>query len=106
VAEWWHNNSGLNLLSGVEDDDDNPIRLADAVIVDFLRRIPAARLSFNRLLGTMLPAEQDRLNGLSMSAELMMSDAKAVEDAFQASQNKVGVYTAGPRGGSRAGGNN
>lgn len=103
--DWWFNNSGLNLLKGVEDDEDNPIRLPDTDIVDFLRRIPAARTSFNRLIGGMLPDEQERLRGLAAAAKYTMPDLKAVEDQFQANQNKPGVYTTGPRGGTRIGGN-
>jgi hypothetical protein len=105
VAEWWLNNSGLNLLKGVEGDEDNPPRLPDEFIVDFLRRIPAARASFNTLVGQMLPEEQERLDALSRSAILMMPDLKAKEDAFQSSQNKAGVHTAGRYGGTRRGGN-
>jgi len=105
MAEWWINNSGLNLLKGVEDDEDNPPRLTDAFIVDFLRRIPAARDSFNRLVPNMLEEEQERLLALATSAEFVMQDPQVVEDAFQASQNKAGVRTTGPRGGQRIGGN-
>jgi len=34
-----------------------------------------------------------------------MPDLKGVEDQFQANQNKAGVRTTGPRGGTRIGGN-
>lgn len=105
--EWWYNNSGLNLLKGVEGDTDNPIRLPDATIIQFLRTIPAARDSFNRLVPTMLPEEQDRLRGaIAVSATYMLPDYKQAEDRFQARQNTVGVRTAGRYGGTRRGGNN
>jgi len=104
--EWWLNNSGLNLLKGVEDDEDNPIRLSDEYIVDFIRRIPAARASFNILVPNMLEDEQVRLRRLATAAVSMQGDPKDVEDAFQASQNKAGVYTTGRYGGTRMGGNN
>lgn len=105
MAEWWINNSGLNLLKGVEGDEDNPPRLSDAFIVDFLRRIPGARASFNRLVPNMLEEEQERLTALAGSAQFLQSDPQEFEDAFQARQNKAGVRTTGPRGGQRIGGN-
>lgn len=105
MAEWWFNNSGLNLLKGVEDDTDNPPRLPVDFIIDFLRRIPAARDSFNRLVPNMLEGEQERLRAMVSSANLIMPDYKAVEDAFQAAHNKVGVRTTGRYGGTRRGGN-
>lgn len=105
MGEWWINNSGLNLLKGAEGDDDNPRRLTDDQIIDFLRRIPAARDSFERLVPTMLEDEQERLRGLAVSAFYLASDPKTIEDAFQSRQNKAGVRTTGPRGGTRIGGN-
>jgi len=105
VAEWWLNNSSLNLLKGVNDDDCNPFRLSDESIVQFLRTIPAARASFNLLVPNMLPDEQDRLRALMMSATFMAPDYKAVEDAFQSALNKPGVHTTGRYGGTRRGGN-
>ena len=104
MGEWWLNNSGLNLLKGVEDDEDNPIRLSSVMILSFLRTIPAARDSFNRLMPSMLEEEQERLRGLAISAQFVQPDYKAVEDAFQSAQNKAGVH-AGPSGGTRIGGN-
>lgn len=104
--EWWYNNSGQNLLKGVEGDLTNPPRLPAATIVQFLRTIPDSRLSFNRVVGTMLEDEQLRLQGLAESAMYLVPDYKIVEDMFQASQNKVGVRTAGLYGGTRRGGNN
>ncbi len=105
MAEWWLNNSGLNLLKGVEGDTSNQLRLSDIYIVDFLRRIPASRDSFERLVPNMLEDEQIRLRGLAQSANRLQPDLKAVEDAFQASQNKVGIHTTGRYGGTRRGGN-
>jgi len=105
--EWWFNNSGLNLLKGVEGDPDNPIRLSSAYIVDFLRRIPAARDSFNRLVPTMLEGEQTRLRALVAGwVQYALPDDKALEDRFQAAQNTVGIRTTGKYGGTRRGGNN
>jgi len=104
---WWYNNSGLNLLKGVEGDDTNPIRLTSAEILDFLRRIPQARASFNEIVPTMLEKEQERLRALAGGAtKFFIADYKSVEDLFQANQNKAGVQTCGKRGGTRCGGNN
>ena len=104
--EWWYNNSGLNLLKGVEGDESNPIRLSNQLIIDFLRRIPASRDSFNRIVPTMLEDEQIRLQWIANgSARLLAADYKKVEDDFQAKQNTVGVRTSGRYGGTRRGGN-
>ena len=101
MGEWWFNDTGDNLLKGVEDDDTNPIRLPDDVLLDFLARIPAARASFDRLVPNMLVDEQTRLNTLAISVQLMVTDPVEASDRFQHSQNTVGIHTTGPRGGMR-----
>ena len=101
---WWYNNSGLNLLKGVDGDDSNPLRLPDATIIDFLRRIPAARAGFEAAVPNMLPEEQDRLRKLALSCQ-HLDESYRYEDAFQNTQNKQGVRTAGRYGGTRRGGN-
>ena len=106
MSSWWVNNSGLNLLKGVNDDTDNPIRLSDDYILSFLRMIPPARASFEALVPNMLPDEQDRLRALATSAEFLSVDLKAKEDQFQSVLNKAGVRTSGRYGGTRRGGNN
>lgn len=106
MSEWWYSNGNVNLLKGVKDDTSNPPRLTDAAIIDFLRRIPEARESFNRVVPTMLPEERERLEAIATgSARYVQPDYKKVEDDFQARLNKAGVRTAGPRGGRRIGGN-
>lgn len=102
--DWWYNNSGLNLLKGVEGDVNNPIRLPSATIIDFLRRIPAARDSFNRLVPNMLEEEQIRLRKLAESCPSLDTGYR-YEDDFQALQNRQGVRTTGRFGGTRRGGN-
>ena len=98
--EWWFNEVNDNLLKGVVDDLDNPPRLCDAAIVDFLSRIPEARASFERVVPQMLPEEQERLFLVSRGRPYNLNtDPQIVEDQFQASQNKVGIHTTGPRGG-------
>ncbi len=106
MAEWWDNNSGLNLLKGVEGDDSNRPRLTDEQIISFLRRIPAARESFERVVPSMLPLERARLEAMvSGSAQYMQVDPTDIRDDFQNRWNRQGVRTAGPRGGTRIGGN-
>ena len=105
MSEWWLNNSGVNMLKGVDGDETNLPVLSDEFIVDFLLRIPAARASFELLVPNMLEEEQERLHRLASACQQMRMDPKEVEDAFQASQNKAGVHTTGRYGGTRMGGN-
>lgn len=103
MSEWWISGTGVNMLKGVEDDTTNLPRLRDEVIVDFLRRIPAARDSFNRLYPTMLPEEKERLDRLSSSAFRRLEDTSTIEDRFQKRLNSAPIRTTGPRGGTRVG---
>ncbi len=99
MSEFWVNNSGQNLLAGV----DPPV-LEDEFILDFLRRIPDARASFERLYPTMEPEERERLRDLAEGLPLWIPPTVR-EDFFQKRQNTAGIFTTGPRGGSRRGGN-
>lgn len=103
--EWWFNNSGLNLLKGVAGDEGNPLRLPDASIIAFLRSIPAARDSFNRLVPTMLEDEQIRLQTIASGSAKYLASEYLYADHEQAMQNRMGVHTTGKRGGTRRGGN-
>lgn len=103
--EWWINNSGANLLEGDPDDTANPIRLPDDYILDFLLRIPAARLSFERLVPNLSAAAQTRLRALAERAQIPLISETAASDITQSVLNKSGVRTAGRRGGTRVGGN-
>jgi hypothetical protein len=103
--EWWIFDNGVNALSGIPGDVDNPAVLTDVQIIDFLRSIPEARDSFNRLYPTMLPEERERLDTVCQSAQYLRKDPKAVTDMFQARQNTDGIFTTGPLGGTRIGGN-
>ena len=105
-GDWWNNNVGENMLAGVEGDPDNPPVYPGYAITDMLRRIPAARAAFNRIVPTMTPEEQERLYLLAncvMGYDIYNN--KFIEDSFMASQNTVGIRTAGQYGGTRRGGN-
>ena len=101
MPEWWTNNTGDNLLKGVEDDDDNLPRLSNTMIYELLLTIQEARDSFNRLYPTMLPDEQLRLDEITVGVVSIhiAEDPQDIEDSFQEGQNKAGVQTAGPKGG-------
>lgn len=101
--EWWVDGAGRNLLRGVPGDEDNPPLLPEDYIIDFLRHVPAARESFNRLYPTMLPEERERLDILAQSAGNLTISPKTRSDRFQRSQNTVGIHTTGPYGGQRRG---
>lgn len=104
--EWWFNNAGLNLLKGVAGDESNPLRLPDESIIQFLRNIPAARTSFNRLVPTMLEDEQIRLRAIASGSAKYLTSEYLYADNEQAVQNRMGVRTTGRYGGTRRGGNN
>ena len=104
MREWWINDIGQNTLKGVEEDSTNPIVLPDETVLHFLRRIPASRDSFERLVPTMLPDERTRLEALALNAPMIV-DEKDVSDQFQRRLNSQGLFTTGPRGGTRRGGN-
>jgi len=99
VSEWWFNNSGQNLLSGIPDDEANPPKLSDSMIQQHLRRIPAARESFERLLPTMLPEEQERLNGLARFAFANVFRDESLDNAERQARENQRIITSGPKGG-------
>ena len=96
AGNWWFDNQGRNNLAGVPGDSTNPPILTDAVIIDLLINHPNAKRDFKVLLPTMLHSEQARLTALVESHPLTLQpfpfNEGAVEDAFQASQNKVGIH--------------
>jgi len=105
VGEWWINNVGQNLLTGTEDDEDNPAALSDIYIAHFFHMIPEARASYSRLRVGLTAAEQARLDTLLENAVSVTLDPVIFSDAIQSKWNREGVRTAGPRGGTRIGGN-
>jgi hypothetical protein len=106
MGEWWTSDTGDNMLAGVEGSADNPVRLPSDYILTFLQKIPDARKSFDRMIGNMLPEEQDRLRPLRETAEYtQVADPVITSDAFQSEWNTQGIFTTGYRGATRAGGN-
>jgi len=98
-VDWWYDDTGENLLKGVEDDPDNPIRLEGNLIVDFLCTIPAALESFNRLVPLMLVDEQTRLNALAYGIpKYNFQNSKTFHDNVQSKWNKSGVRLEKPKG--------
>ena len=98
-VDWWYDDTGTNLLKGVEDDTDNPIMMEGDMIIDFLSTIPAALESFNRLVPTMLVAEQNRLNILAIGIpKYTYRNEKIFHDNLQRIWNRAGVRLEKPKG--------
>ena len=104
MSEWWINEVNENMLT---IDENSRVRLPDDYILNFLTMHEAARKSYLRLLPKLTLVEQDRLLPLYTRAvqAVKLLDEKSVMDRVQNKWNRAGVYTAGPRGGTRAGGN-
>lgn len=95
AKQWWFDEQGRNNLSGVPGDLSNPPILPDHIIVEFLLTIPAARDNFRVLVPLMLPAEQERLNGLVARNPRTMKnyaiDDQILDDRFMRAQDQ-GVH--------------
>ena len=95
--------SGVDVDGFPIPDSDNPPKLPDHVIIEFLWIHPGARRDFNILFPLMLPEEQERLASLIETHPYLTTgyrqDVKVRSDNFQARQNKMGVRTAGPHAG-------
>lgn len=108
-GEWWITPNGTNMLSGLDvfntetgrydNDLTNPAKLNRIDIIDFLKRIPSARSSFNRLYPTMSDEEKVRLDEIAHASKFMESNPQTVEDNFQRRMNTQGIYTTGKKGG-------
>ena len=109
ITEWWITPNGTNMLGGLDvlnaetgmydNDPTNPAKLHRLDLIDFLKRIPSARSSFNRLYPTMSVEEKLRLDDIAHASRFMDSNPQEVEDAFQRRMNRQGIYTTGKRGG-------
>lgn len=105
MAEWWFNNSGQNLLTGIEGDATNPALLPLLTIAAFFDRIPEAVASYKRLRLGLLEEERARLDPLLRMTESINLDSEGQADRIQSNWNKAGIHTAGRYGGTRRGGN-
>lgn len=107
MLDWWLDEQGRNLLSGIPEDEDNPALLADEFIISFLFQYPLARTSFNHLFPSMLAEEQARLQGIldahPFLSEGFAPDPQSQTDALQRRENTIGFQTTGPKGGTRRG---
>ena len=109
MNEWWITHNGINMLSGLDyfneetgmydNDPTNPARLNRYDIIEFLKTIPLARSSFDRLYPTMSDEEKVRLDEIAKASKYMMKEPQSVEDTFQKRVNTQGIYTTGRRGG-------
>lgn len=90
---WWFDDMGRNNLSGVPNTSTPPI-LTDDRIIEFLLQNPQARIDFQELLPTMLPAERDRLNSLvAKNPRVLLGypiDEQVIDDRFMAALNSSG----------------
>jgi len=90
---WWFDDMGRNNLSGVPGTDNPPI-LTDDRIIEFLIMNPLARLDFQAILPTMLPQEQERLNGIVAANPRTLIgypiDDQVIDDRFMRSLNNSG----------------
>ena len=105
MAEWWFNNPGQNLLTGIVGDVTNPAFLSAEIIADFFNRIPEARASYARIRTGLLAAEIARLDPLLAMATSVPVESHGFHDNIQSNWNRAGIHTAGRYGGTRRGGN-
>jgi len=95
-TDFWINNSGTNMLTGVHGDPINPPQLSDDDILHFLVRIPNARASFDRLFPFLLPDEQARLTPLANTASQgLIRDPVEESDLLMHVWNRSGVRRGG-----------
>ena len=91
---WWVKDNGVVTLKGVDDDDDNPPILTAEEIAYFLRTSGDARLAYNEIYPTLLPAEQDRLDAIIEDNPRMtelVNDRQSFLDNVQSKANRAGV---------------
>lgn len=105
MANWWINNVGQNMLTGIPGDESNPAKLDDETIATFFDKYPDARVAYEALRTGLTDEERARLDPLLAMAQALQTDPHVFSDAVQAKWNKAGVRTAGRFGGTRRGGN-
>tara|TARA_B100000424_G_scaffold271371_1_gene273829 strand:- start:892 stop:1266 length:375 start_codon:yes stop_codon:yes gene_type:complete len=94
MSNFWINSSGENTLKGSYTNPSNLLALPDEMILDFLKRYPKAREDFHKLLPSMLPEEQARLEELTQAHPSVFTSEIAPqeeEDNFQSSMNRVRI---------------
>lgn len=98
AGNFWINDNGVNTLKGVPDDETNPPRLPDFHILNALQRTQKAQDDFNKMLPSLLPEEQERLNTLTDDNPFLtklISDETITGDEVQKTFNTIPVYFAG-----------
>lgn len=103
MSNWWVSETGVNMLEGDPNDPDNPVKLPDASILEFIQKIPQARTDLEAIFPTMSSVGQERIKALIANNPFLhkpMESPVTKADDFQKRQNTAGVYTAGPHGGT------
>lgn len=103
MPNWWVSETGVNMLEGDPNDPDNPVKLPDASIIEFLHSIPQARTDLEESFPLLSGVAQARLKELIASNPFLQKPMESPikkSDDFQLRQNTAGVYTAGPHGGT------
>lgn len=101
VNYWNRIGDNENTLRGVPGDPDNPVRLPDDFIIFALQTSTEARAAFDKILPSLLPEEQARLQKIldDHPDVRFVEDSQNIADATQRIHNRAGIYTTGPRGG-------
>jgi len=102
VVDYWNRiGDNKNTLKGVPGDSSNPALLEDDFIIFALQHSAEARATLEKILPSLLPEEQARIQTLldnHPDSRLIVED-QTVSDSVQRKQNTAGIYTTGPRGG-------
>lgn len=99
---YWIRPNGVNALKGVPGDLTNPPNTSDVDIIYALQHSRAARLDFEVVFPSLLPAEQDRLTTLINDNPARSQIWRTIQDFLDTDQNRrarEGVRAVGPRGG-------
>lgn len=91
---------------GNPPNPDNPIQFPDSFILESIHTIRRAAEDFWKILPSLNPAEQDRLNALLERAPFVLTPKLSEQERLDRMQAKInsGVRTSGPHGGTRLGG--
>lgn len=103
MPNWWVSETGVNMLEGDPDDPENPVKLPDASVIEFIHKIPQARIDLEICFPTLSEVAQTRIKNLISANPFIqkpMESPITKADDFQFRQNTAGVYTAGKFGGT------